>query len=191
MVEGAVYGIALPLPSEEDARLRRWVDETPGATWPSWGGHITVVPSFGLVAQREELQAALSQVAAEAEPFSVSLSQVAAKPHAFSAGDWTAHLAIDEAGGGRQLLALRAALHRRLNSLVDELHPDARQAWYVFHVSLVGRASQAVARQIAQRAMAAELSASFEAGRLDLIAHPQTAQDDYQIHSYRLGGGGS
>jgi hypothetical protein len=38
--------VHIMLPEAIDRRFRRRVENMPGASWPSWGGHVTLVPPF-------------------------------------------------------------------------------------------------------------------------------------------------
>lgn len=40
------FSLQILLPAESDRKLQRWCEGMPGTSWPSWGGHITLLPAF-------------------------------------------------------------------------------------------------------------------------------------------------
>src|SRR5690606_14593728 len=52
-------------------RLARWTEKMPGASWPTWGGHIALVPNFAPRGTMDEVRAALEAGCAERQPFPV------------------------------------------------------------------------------------------------------------------------
>ena len=70
------------------------------------------------------------------------------KPHALDVDAWAVRLVVDEARGGGEREGLRDALHEQLHPMVEELHPNMREPWYEFHVSLVGEVTEAAAERI-------------------------------------------
>jgi hypothetical protein len=49
--------------------LEDWAEEIPGASWPEWGGHITLIPQFHPRAPEEEILAIIESACAEEAPF--------------------------------------------------------------------------------------------------------------------------
>src|SRR5215203_6861257 len=64
-----LLSVHILLPEAVDRRLKRRTQEMPGASWPSWGGHITLVPNFVPKNSAEEVQAALETACAGESPF--------------------------------------------------------------------------------------------------------------------------
>ena len=67
------YAFALMLPPSEDARLRRWAEATPGATFDSAGGHVTLVRFTGDL-PAEQLVPAMHRACEGAGPIEVALT---------------------------------------------------------------------------------------------------------------------
>ena len=75
------YSLQILLPEEIDREFRRWVEATPGATWPEEGGHVTVLPPLEPVLGLEPLEEAIAAVCAAWQPFRLELSRPVGAPH--------------------------------------------------------------------------------------------------------------
>lgn len=58
--------VHIMLPEAVDRRFRRKVENLPGASWPTWGGHVTLVPPFVPSCPPEEV---FDRVAAAVQSF--------------------------------------------------------------------------------------------------------------------------
>lgn len=75
------YSLQIRVPDEVDALLHGWCRQSPGATWPEWGGHITLLPIFRPMQPLPALEEAIRLAVLKYGPFRVRLSDVWCRPH--------------------------------------------------------------------------------------------------------------
>ena len=132
------FSIQLLLPEDENRRLRKWTDRTAGASWPEWGGHVTLVPSFTTSAGVTAVRAQAAAVCADYDTFTIDFGQ------AVAVKDWTRPqfqavflTCVDEAiPGYQEMLRLRQELDGLDLPDRQELRPELRQQTLKPHVTL-------------------------------------------------------
>ena len=69
-----LLSVHILLPESVARRLERRTQKLPGASWPAWGGHITLVPNFAPQGTLDEVRGIVMAVCAERKPFAVRLA---------------------------------------------------------------------------------------------------------------------
>jgi 2'-5' RNA ligase len=64
-----LLSVHVMLPEGIDRRLARRTERMQGASWPSWGGHITLVPSFVPLVSLAEVRESIDRICVNEEPF--------------------------------------------------------------------------------------------------------------------------
>ena len=65
------------LPDRIDREFRRWAKHTPGSSWPSWGGHVTLLPRVAIIHLDEAtLRQRIEAVCARHEPFPICIDEI-------------------------------------------------------------------------------------------------------------------
>jgi 2'-5' RNA ligase len=188
VTEPGTFSLTVPLPDALDASLRAWARATPRATWPAWGGHITLLTPFRVAAPLQRIETTLAALGSAQPRFDVRLRRVAVKPHIFAEGMWTTQLVIDEKSGASELRTLQAALHADLEDWIDESDRTALEASYEFHVSLVRGVPEAAAWKVAAAAERAGIGATFAVTVVELVALPTSAGEVHRaLGRYELG----
>lgn len=196
---GAIqYSVQILLPLEIEERLRRWAEGTPGATWPRWGGHVTILGLFEPLTPPREIVREIADICEAFNPFPLRLSKVEAMPH------WRRHplhtvlLKGDRGSEGYQtILRLHNTLSVALATLKRDLFPEVSQRPYEPHVTLTWGVSEAEARRLAEIAETANLAVELLVDEIWLVAfshrRPASPEDESRrqlpahCHSFRLG----
>ncbi len=161
--------LVLALPDDENARIERWTRNSPPATWPGWGGHVTIWPALEPSSGLDALVSMLQTVVARFEAFELSMSQPALKPFWGSPRLYTAQLvAGDDDLGGAELAALRAGLYQSLSDVAVDLHPETRSNWFEPHISLTVGLDHDGAAAVVEAARRDALSIRFVVQSVDL-----------------------
>lgn len=174
-----LLSVHILLPDAIDRRLRRRTQEMPGASWPSWGGHITLVPNFVPKGSLEEIQAALEKVCLDASPFLLHFSAPLAVPDKTRAEYFALFLKIEgrkdeEDGqaenGDNALYELRERLLRALAPLRHDLYPELVEQPFVPHVTLALGVSESEAQTLVRGLRAEPFEAAFWVEEITLVA---------------------
>ena len=65
------------LPDRIDREFRRWAKRTPGSSWPSWGGHVTLLPRVAIDhLDQATLRQRIEAVCARHEPFQIYIDEI-------------------------------------------------------------------------------------------------------------------
>jgi 2'-5' RNA ligase len=75
-----LLSVHILLPESIDRRLERWTTKMPGASWPAWGGHITLVPNFVPRGSVDVVRTVLASVCMEEKPLVVRFAAPVAVP---------------------------------------------------------------------------------------------------------------
>ena len=164
------FSLVLALPEDEDERLRLWARSAPPATWPAWGGHVTIWPALEPAEGIDALVARLQAVVARFEAYELSIGDVALKPFWGSPHLYTAQLVPGQHDTGRsELDGLRAGLYQSLGDVAIDLHPETRSNWFEPHISLTVGLEHDAAASVVEAARRDGLRARFVVQRVDLI----------------------
>ncbi|MCC6168902.1 MAG: 2'-5' RNA ligase family protein [Caldilineaceae bacterium] len=71
--------IQILLPDAVDRRFRRRVKTLPGASWPAWGGHVTLVPAFVPTCPPREVFDRVAQATGQFVAFRIRLAEAVAE----------------------------------------------------------------------------------------------------------------
>ena len=162
------YSAAILLPAAVDEPLRHWSLAQEGGTWPSWGGHITVLAGFTTLTDLDRMQQAMGRSGAGFQPFTLRLNRAVRDSYWGRPGLETVMLTPDpESSGAAALRALRELLNASLASLVRDLCPDLNGKPYLPHVTLTTGLRPREAAKLAEAA--AQLDCEFIANELWLL----------------------
>lgn len=177
------FSIQILLPDDVDRSLRRWTEETPGASWPSWGGHVTLLPRFRALISAEELGERVVAACARFSPMDLRLTEIVEMK------DWTRSgysgvflVPSAEPGSGmKRLKALQAELDGALAPVREDLAPEVTRHDFLPHVTLALAVSEAEATKMVSRARAQSLSAEFTLDRVWLLQFIAAADGETSI----------
>jgi len=157
------YSVQIMLPDDEQTRLWQWTQATPGATWPTWGGHVTLVNGFLPNCPIALIEREIGDMVKAFSPFELCLNQAICVEHWRRPGLWTVLLVNrNRADAGiRALLRLHNALSAALDPLKHDLFPEVSQRPYLPHLMLTWGLPRAEARALAKVATQARLESRF------------------------------
>ena len=165
------YSLHILLPETLDRRFAQWTRKTSGASWPDWGGHITLLPSFTSLVPEEELGAAIRTVTARRRVIDVHLTQL------FVAQDLTrdGYKAVfltppsETRSGLVRLTTLQAELETALRPLRVDRFPEVLRRDYLPHITLALGLSEHEAHQLVGAARSDGLVAEFDVDEIWLF----------------------
>lgn len=168
------YGLFIYLPETVDAKLEAWTTATPGASWPPWRGHITLINGFRLRPEVSETQLVdtLRPLLATVAPFEVTLNKVIARPHLLEPELQIVMLAEQERPiRETRLFKLRHSLYERIGPLIEETQElrTIRRTPFHPHITLTLGLAPAAARVLLERAKAAPIDATFTVTQVTLV----------------------
>jgi len=163
------YSVHLMFPAGLEARLRQWCAQAPGASWPRWGGHITLVPEFKLTVPLLRLLGALERIAGNRRAFAVTLDTTRVERHLLRPDQFLVYLTGSNLGTNRELLSLRAAVVTALEGMKIDLSPAVSRHPFMPHLSLTLGLPGPEARQLQARAERDGLRVQFTVRRLTLL----------------------
>lgn len=187
--EPARYSVQILLPDEIDSRLRNWCKNAPGATWPAWGGHVTVLPAFHPAEPLYRIEEAIAGVASGFAPFQVSLDHVRCRPHLVRPA-----LCIVFLTTHRRRPAGLWDLHQQLMNAVSPMAlPEWDRLWrgpFRPHVSLTTGLSSEAADRLLESTIRDNLQISFEVDQVYLMRHSETAPEATPVATFAFAGAG-
>ncbi len=157
------YSLHILLPEQLNRRFARWAANTTGASWPSWGGHVTLLAPFTLLVPFRDFEAGLLVVAARHAPLEVHLTDLTVIPDWTRQGYYAVFLAPPaEVGSGlRRLTALQRDLGEQLAPLRVDRFPEIVRREYLPHVTLALGLSETEAHKMVGAARSDGLVAEF------------------------------
>ena len=165
------YSVQIMLPDDENARLREWAEATPGATWPTWGGHVTLVNGFIPHCDVQLIEREIADVVRAFSPFELYLDEPICVEHWRRPNLWTVLLVnrAREDEGHRALMRLHNALAVALAPLKHDLVPEVSQRPYLPHLMLTWGLPKGQADELAQVATAERLETRLSVGDIWLL----------------------
>jgi 2'-5' RNA ligase len=184
-----LLSVQILLPESIERRLERRTQRMPGASWPAWGGHITLVPNFTARGSIEEVRARVAAACVELEPFRLRLDgpvavQDTTRPD-YSALFLTVK-GVDEEDD-RRLHALRDALLSALETMREDLRPRLIEMPFLPHVTLALGLGEAEAAHLVRAIRAEPIEAEFEVEVIWLIAQIHAGTTRYERYPITLG----
>ncbi len=185
--------VQIMLPEAIQRRFERWTKKMPGASWPGWGGHVTLVPSFVPQGSIKEVRAAIAPVCAQEKPFPVRVATPVAVPDITRPGYQAVFLLLEEKSEEQgekpgRLQNLRDALLQALAPLREDLRPELLQQPFMPHVTLALGLGEAEAAAMVQTMRAEPLSAEFMVEIIWLLIKNPTDGGRFDRHAFPLGG---
>lgn len=175
------YSLQLLLPSSLDRRLARWANNMPGASWPSWGGHITLLPTFQ-TEHPTELAERMTSVCARHQVFSLRLNQIQAVQDRTRADYWAVMLAPDgDSEGAARLTAFQADVATSTAELRTDLRPELMDMPFWPHVTLALGVDEEEADKMVRRIREDGLKADFIVEQIWLLAFSNTATGEPKV----------
>ena len=165
------YGLHILLPEILDRRFAHWANETPGASWPEWGGHITLLASFISRVPEHELIAAIGAVIDDHHVIDVHLTQLAVVQDLTREGYRAVFLTTpaQTRSGLLRLKALQGELNEATLALRTDRFPDMARREYLPHLTLALGLSEHEAHQMVSAARSGGLVAEFYVDRVWLF----------------------
>ena len=166
------YGLFVYLPEAVDDSLHTWTEQTSGATWPNWRGHITLLNAFRIKDSEIALVDALRHVCSQVEPFEMQLNKVVLRQHLVNTDLQTVMLVEQE----RPIKETRVFVFRRalLDAIADlivtgDVTDAVNRRPFHPHISLTIGLPPTEARVLFDAAKRSELSASFQVSQITLV----------------------
>jgi hypothetical protein len=158
-----MYSLHIFLPDDIENNFNGWVSRTPYASWPSWGGHITIIPKFKPMISKEVIEKELSEICSVFPAFPVQFAQVFCQIHLLNPSLKLVYLSSpSDSKSYVRLARLQTLLAERLNSLDNRYTP---------HLSLSLGLEEEKALQVANAAKKANLKLDFTATNICLLEH--------------------
>ncbi len=191
MIFGTKLSVHILLPDAINKKFERWADKTPGASWPAWGGHVTLVPNFVTDLNIMSVKALIGGACVNFTPFEIALSYPVAtqdrtRPHyqaVFLA------FADEENLGRKKLIQLQREIDRLLGPVRRDVKPELNQQTYVPHITLALGLAEAEATRMVNDIRNDNLVAEFVVDEISLLALLDGAGDEAQMqrHAIKLG----
>jgi 2'-5' RNA ligase len=185
------YTLEIPLPPDVDDRFRRWTERTPGATWPPWGGHITILDSFVPQSGVQPVVRGIESVCATYAAFEICFDSVVCDAYWVEPDLRTVLLVSSsrDQEGYRTLVNLHRSLHIELEQVARDVRPEVSDRPYVPHLSLTAGLPEPEAVKVMEAARAAQLKVEFVVRSISLLEFVQGAEgekDARQVHWFTL-----
>jgi len=165
------YSLEIPLPQYIEQEFRNWIRDVPGATWPRWGGHITVLNRFVPTRGLEPVVRCVRKVCAACQPFPIRLDEVVSDRHwrdpRLNAVMLVSRQPDEE--GCRALVRLHERLKIELEPLKRDVHPELSGRGYVPHLSLTLGVPEPDATRLLEMARASGLEVEFTVENICLL----------------------
>jgi hypothetical protein len=164
------WTVQILLPESVDRELQRKTDKTPGASWPAWGGHVTLLPMFTTSADEGVLQQAVACAVEGFGPIEVTLADVEVEQDLTRPDYHAVFLQMDEESGPLRTLRM---LHERLDEATRFMRTDLRPALdgakFVPHVTCALGLSETEAERVARTLRVDNLSVRFRLKEIVLL----------------------
>lgn len=179
-----------------DRRLARWAKDAPGASWPSAGGHITLIPAFARRGRVDEVRAVAESVCVQVEPFVVRLAEPVAVQDRTRQNYFALFLTVESsqevegigvATEGQPLFHLREKLLSGLESLREDLHPQLVEQAYLPHITLALGLAESEAQKLVRELRAQPFVAQFWVETVWLIIQGDSGGGRVERYSLPLG----
>lgn len=181
------YSLEILLPDDIEERFRRWISRVPGATWPRWGGHITVLNGFIPARGLEPIVQEIQRRCAAARPIPVHLSEVVSDRH-WRDPELNAVLLVSGSPDDEELLSLirvHDSLREGLGPLKRDAQPEISNRPYVPHLSLTRGLPEPEASRLVEMARASRLEVEFTVENIWLLEFVAVSSRDERVDRVR------
>jgi 2'-5' RNA ligase len=185
----ALLSVQILLPESIERRLERRTQKMPGASWPVWGGHITLAPNFAARGTLEEVRAIVAGVCAHEEPFRLCLDTPVAVQDTTRPDYAALFLTVKGVGEGddRRLHELRHTLLTALEPLREDLRPQLVEMPFLPHVTLALGLGETEAAQLVRAIRAEPIEAEFMVEVIWLVVQTIAETTRYDRYPISLG----
>lgn len=165
------YGLEIPLPPDVDEQLHGWAKRTPRATWPKWGGHITILNRFAVEGELEPVIRKIELVSGSFNPFVIRFDRVVCDKHWLDPDLAAVFLTSspNDEQGHRTLIELHDAVCAALATLKQDIQPETSHRAYIPHLSLTSGLPEPDASRLADAVRASGLKLAFTAENISLL----------------------
>lgn len=163
--------VQILLPDSTDRRFERWADKVPGASWPGWGGHITLVPPFVPTVPPEEVYQRLQTVCQKLSPFRVRLAEPVAVQDATRPDYKAVFLAVaqDKDLDHNYLFAAYTAVNAAVADMTHGTHAGLAEQPFLPHITLALSIGEMEAARMVKNMKADPIQAKFRVDELSLV----------------------
>jgi len=166
------YSVLILLPDALQKQFERWTDETAGASWPAFGGHVTLLPSFRSELPAEAVEERVAAVCGAHEPFTLQLVKPLAVADRTRQDYFAVFLAAEEDAdsGYAKIAALRDDLDQALAPVKHDLQPEVLSRPFLPHITLALGVSEREAGHVVRACVESGLTAEFAVEGVTLFA---------------------
>jgi len=179
MASSRICTLQILLPVALQRLLSSWTGETPGASWPPSGGHVTLLPRFRTLLPLEAVSDYVVAACRQHKPFLLRLNVPLVVPDRTRQDYFAVFLAAGE--GGESGLAAATALHHGLAAALgpyrEDLLPEVSERPYLPHVTLALGLSEREARRVVRACVAAGLAVEFTVEAVTVTARSAEADN--------------
>lgn len=175
------YCVEILLPDAIEARMSRWSQVTPGATWPAWGGHVTLLSRFVPLAGIEAIRGQMQAVCAGFGPFPLALDRVITEKHWRRPEQAVLLVGDEKALVTDPIVRLQSALSEALAPWKRDLRPEVSRQHFVPHLSLTIGLPKPDAEQLALAAVQQRLTVEFLVDVVWLLKLDVSAGEDQAV----------
>lgn len=177
MATDRICSVLILLPAALQRRLQQWTGETPGASWPPSGGHVTLLSRFRTDLPFKAVSDHVAAACRNHAPFVLCLNVPLAVPDRTRQDYFAVFLAAGEGAesGLAAATALRSDVAAPLEPYRQDLLPEVSERPYLPHVTLALGLSEREARRVVRACIAAGLVAEFTVEAVTLTARPADA----------------
>lgn len=163
--------VQILLPESTDRRFERWADKVPGASWPGWGGHITLVPPFVPAVSQDEVYERLQGVCQRLSPFRVRLAEPIAVQDATRPDYQAVFLTVvqDRDLDHNRLIAAYTAVNAAVADMTLNTHSELAEQPFLPHITLALGIGETEAARMVQNMKADPIKAKFRVDELSLV----------------------
>jgi len=170
------FSALILLPDALQKQFERWTDATAGASWPAFGGHVTLLPSFRAELAPEAVAERVAAVCRVHEPFTLQLTKPLAVADRTRQDYFAVFLAAEEDAdsGYTEAAALRYDLDQALAPVKHDLLPELASRPFLPHITLALGVSEREAGRVVRAGIESGLIAEFAVEGVTLFAAGDT-----------------
>lgn len=182
--QAAVYSVHILLPESLERRLAEWTEKTPGASWPVWGGHISLLTRFTTPLTLEELEARVDWVCRKFAPLALEFGDATSVRDVTRPGYHAVFLVLSDpdANASAALFRLRAEIDAQLAEVRAPVREELDGQAFLPHITLALGLSEAEAQTMVNTLRSDGLRAAFSVDAVWLIVErPDRAPEQRRI----------
>ncbi len=181
-------GILILLPESLDRRFARWAETMPGASWPAWGGHITLISSFEPSISVDEVLRRVTAVGRLHRPFVVRLRAPIAVQDVTRPDYHAVFLTVDDADQANHysIRALREDLLAALAEVRLNVRPELTFQTFLPHITLALSLAKEEAELLVRAIRADPLEAEFEVEAICVMQQTPVEGRDSKVQQHLI-----